>query len=1599
MSENSGGDHPPTAVSSDSGGNSRNNSNRNRGRNRHGGNSDRFEGKCEDLKGFVYDVQHSDATESFQKTTQEIAEYISKEYEKAGEFRTALVNLKFEELVEPIISDSDAENKVEVLKYERLVKAYDARVEARTKNEGKAFPLILGQCSPAMRDRLEAADSWRGINAATNVIGLLKLIQTTCATKQSKQEASHTLLEAYRDFFSFRQLRLNNSDYLQAFKDRLDVLERLAGPIGQDDERVLQYYGARVTSGTSHADAKEACREQFIATTFLFGADKQRYGDLLIDMQNEHVISGRPYPATLTDAYNIIVNYKHKMTPRDRNKNKGGSEGMAFLQGEEDDNGDGPSGTGNNTTGGSRKNRGRRSKSNNNKNIKSSKNQGDDKGKESESNANFILQEADKLDNNTRLPPYDVDLRPIEACMANADGKRLPNTWMIMDSASSVDIITNKSFLTDIRTAPKPLTVLCNAGRVDINQQGSLSGYPRRVWYYPNGVANILGLHNVAQHFRVTYDNAKQDAFFLHKIDGTMLVFTPSEKGLYRLDTSTTTGIDISLLATIKDKRSQYDQRGYKQAEMARKVQNIIMRPGLREYLEIVSKGILRNCPIEKRHIQAAEDIFGPNLGALKGKTPRRAVPHVLVDKDAVPPEVLSIHKHITLAIDIMFVNGIAFFVTISRHLRFGTIESLNNRQIGTIKKCLATVIATYQRRGFIVDNILADDEFAPLKQELPGIDINCCGADEHVPEIERYIRTIKDRARSGYNDLPFAYVPRVVLDRLLGNCVFWLNAFPGSGPNALPYSPRYIMLGRHLDFNKHVRCEFGAYAQTHEQHDNTMAPRTVGAICMGPTGNAQGTHFFLSLQTGRLLRRPHWTELPLPADVINRVSELGRRQGMPRSLTFADRYGHELFDHPDDIDDDHDSAYTPTDDTASDDDFSLRDYDPDGDDPDDPFLPPDAVPTPAAGVAANNIGPPGDIAPQPPESDSGSTTNDDGTEEPQDHTDDDSQWSHNEDNVEEEQVEIGPDANATVGGTTPTADLNPQGQPRDNDPQNFRPDTTGVEGRDPRQNTGVAADSEDTTGVEPEETTGVGEAGRMNLRPRQQKNPTHLLGRGFEDAFVFLTEQMSAKAGLKKFGKKGAEAIVTEMEQLHYRNVIQPIHGKDMTREEKRRALQYLMFLKQKRCGKIKARGCADGRKQRVYKTKEETRSPTVRTESLFLSAILDAREGRRVATCDIPGAFMQADMDEVVHVRFDGPLAQLLTRVDPHTYTKFLENHNGKEVMYVRLRKALYGTLQGAMLFWKELTAFLCSELGFKLNPYDDCVANKTIRGRQCTVLWHVDDLKISHVSQAVIDEVLEAINKRFGKETPITITRGRVHDYLGMTLDYSQKGKVVFKMDDFIDRLLEEVPGDMDGVSATPAANHLFQVNKGGVKLDDETAELFHHLVAKLLYLCKRVRPDLHTAVAFLTTRVMGPDADDYKKLARCIRYLRGTRDLCLTLEADEDGKIHWWVDASFAVHPDMKSHTGAALSLGRGAAYTMSTRQKINTKSSTEAELVGVDDAMPIIIWTRNFLKAQGYEVLENTVYQDNQSAILLEKNGRASSGKRTRHVDIRYFFYH
>ena len=106
-------------------------------------------------------------------------------------------------------------------------------------------------------------------------------------------------------------------------------------------------------------------------------------------------------------------------------------------------------------------------------------------------------------------------------------------------------------------------------------------------------------------------------------------------------------------------------------------------------------------------------------------------------------------------------------------------------------------------------------------------------------------------------------------------------------------------------------------------------------------------------------------------------------------------------------------------------------------------------------------------------------------------------------------------------------------------------------------------------------------------------------------------------------------------------------------------------------------------------------------------------------------------------------------------------------------------------------------------------------------------------------------------------------------------------------------------------------------------------------------------------------------DWKKLIKMLEYLKGTSKLCLNLKADNPQVVKWYVDASFAVHPDYRSHTGAVMTLGKGSVISMSKKQKLNTRSSTEAELVGADDAVTMILWTCLFMEQQGY--LLNKIY--------------------------------
>ena len=151
--------------------------------------------------------------------------------------------------------------------------------------------------------------------------------------------------------------------------------------------------------------------------------------------------------------------------------------------------------------------------------------------------------------------------------------------------------------------------------------------------------------------------------------------------------------------------------------------------------------------------------------------------------------------------------------------------------------------------------------------------------------------------------------------------------------------------------------------------------------------------------------------------------------------------------------------------------------------------------------------------------------------------------------------------------------------------------------------------------------------------------------------------------------------------------------------------------------------------------------------------------------------------------------------------------------------------------------------------------------------------------------------------------------------MTFNFEQLGRVVISLEGFIKDLLDDCI-EIVGVSRTPAEDNLFKIDLNSPLLNDKERERFHSLTAKLLYLSKRTRPDILTCIAYLTKRVLEPRTDDWKKLVHTIQYIRGTRTMPLTLEVDTPVKDIAYIDASYAVHADKKSHTGCTITLGKG-----------------------------------------------------------------------------------
>ena len=991
----------------------------------------------------------------------------------------------------------------------------------------------------------------------------------------------------------------------------------------------------------------------------------------------------------------------------------------------------------------------------------------------------------------------------------------------------------------------------------------------------------------------------------------------------------------VPVFETEEDVARVYTERERKLAAEAKELFARMAYPSIKGLINLLRKGKIRNCDVTPRDVLNCVRIHGVDLAAVRGRTTRMPRPAVRSQPSAVP---MIGDEDIDLFVDIMFVNRVMFLVTVGSPMRYIMVTHLPSKRAGAIKSALQKHIAKYVRQGFTVKALFSDGEsgigaIVP-DLEIQKIDVQTAGPETHVGKVEVAIRYLKQMARSIVSTLPY---------KLSQSMIVWLVYHCASRSNFVPIStlnetitPREYLLGRQLDMKLDLQLKFGEHVEVHMKGDNSPMQRTRPGIALVSVGNLYGSWKVLMLDTMKIATMDSWTARPMSSVVINVMNSLAASKGLK---PLQDELDFTLVN-----------------------DRSVGDMS--GEELEELMLSPEARKEreivsstepdfeveETAGADTNVVGP--------------SNLVDDRGGDAEPLTAGEVMESEEAQLFDEQLVDPDSPQHADDSGDLGEVHMEPE-------PETV-PTVEGVRPLEPSR-----------YGLRSARRYGHLDGRWEEREPSQLKESEVRIERGF---------RISVKAGIKRFGKRAIEAIHKELSSIHGKDVFEPVKLDGLSMTQKKRIIRAFIFLKEKflpdgKFDKLKARLVAGGHLQdKSLYADEEINSPTAALQSVFMVATLAALEKRNVMTMDVGSAYLNADMERDVYMMLEPEIARVLCEIDP-SVMQFL-NSNGS--VLVKLRKALYGCVESAKLWYLNISSKLI-KLGFKPNPKDECVLNMDYNGKQLTVCLYVDDL----LCTCEFAEALEWLKDELVKEyKDVNSNVGPVHSYLGMTFDWQVESKVKVTMSGYIKDMLALY--EVEGTRVTPALQDLFEVDANSARLDAALSESFASRVAKVLYLAKRVRPDILLTVNFLASRAREPTEQDWAKLARLLQYINATSEMGMVLEATKSIQLLAYVDASFAVHSDFKSHTGGILSLGAGPVFTKSKKQKLNTVSSTEAELVGISDMLPQALWSRDWLLAQGYEVGPLKLFQDNTSTIHLSNNG-PSNKERTRHIAIRYYW--
>jgi hypothetical protein len=310
--------------------------------------------------------------------------------------------------------------------------------------------------------------------------------------------------------------------------------------------------------------------------------------------------------------------------------------------------------------------------------------------------AKLVSFKSDGADKCTKFGKDSTISKTHKSTIFSQANSGIPSTWYLLDNQSTCNIVSNPKLVKNIRQVEGCMQLATQAGSTATNWMADVPGYYHPVWlFHPGGITSILSMVNMIARYQVTYDSHEGkylNQFCVHKGDGTIRRFLQSKRGLYYLDTATTDNRTV-LVTTVEENKFKYTNHDYSHAKLARHIQTLVGRPELKDFLHHLDNNALPHSSIQGQDAINVHAIFGRDVNSLKGKITKQQLKVIIgAVANNLPQTIMEHYREINLCIDIMFVNQIPFFMSISKHIRFLTCELLENRKAPSLIQALKRI-------------------------------------------------------------------------------------------------------------------------------------------------------------------------------------------------------------------------------------------------------------------------------------------------------------------------------------------------------------------------------------------------------------------------------------------------------------------------------------------------------------------------------------------------------------------------------------------------------------------------------------------------------------------------------------------------------------------------------------------------------------------------------------------------------------------------------------------------------------------------------------------------------------------------------------------